>query len=84
MIAPDQVHCYPKRDTHTTLLVGAPALRNVEMLYRMFGSCFGVYRRGPFALFAGINKPQNYIVKAILLMINPLKLYVCLQAKNPI
>ncbi len=35
--------------------------------------CFGSYRRGPFALFAGINNPRNYDIKAILLMINPFR-----------
>ena len=48
------------------------------------GRCFGFYERGPFALFADINEPQNYDVKAILLMINPMKLYMCSQAKYPI
>ncbi len=36
--------------------------------------CFGLYRRGPFALFADINNPKNYDVKTILLMINPFRI----------
>ncbi len=37
---------------------------------------FWSYDRGPFALFADKYEPLNYVVKAILLMINPMK-YIC-------
>ena len=36
---------------------------------------FWSYDRGPFALFADNNEPLNYIIKAILLMINPICVY---------
>ena len=37
---------------------------------------FWSYDRGPFALFVDKYEPLNYVVKAILLMINPMK-YMC-------
>ena len=46
--------------------------RKMSPVY-MRALCFGSYKRGPFALFAGRNNLRNYDIKAILLMINPLR-----------
>ena len=51
-------------------------IANMTVKYWQGWYLFWSYDRGPFALFADKYEPLNYVVKAILLMINPMK-YIC-------